>query len=324
MSGDKGPPIANPTDFYGSDRTLTEDFIHQCELVINGKSGVFKDDSQRIAFILSYMKGPIAGGWAKTKAKNKDAATGNYKFTAEQLIKDISSTFAEVEQQTKHTAVLENLRQGNSSVDEYNSAFNRLRNATEFNDQALVAYYIKGLRGSIATALALSEAPPKTLDEWQPRAAKYEIIQQTYNKGNQYKKFYYPDMFQTKSGHHIALPTSSKQWTPSNYQNNTYMGEPMDVDAMKTRFKKLTDKERQEYMREGKCFRCRQKGHMSRNCPKNSGPSKGKYIRNRNVDISQQIKEMLEGANEDDTGEIVLAVHTALKAKENAETTKDF
>jgi hypothetical protein len=33
---------------------------------------------------------------------------------------------------------------------------------------------------------------------------------------------------------------------------------------------KLTPEEREKYMREGLCLRCREKGHMARECPKNS------------------------------------------------------
>jgi hypothetical protein len=43
----------------------------------------------------------------------------------------------------------------------------------------------------------------------------------------------------------------------------------MDVDATTIPFQKLTDADREKYRKEGRCFRCREKGHMARNCPKN-------------------------------------------------------
>src|SRR6266699_4918800 len=39
----------------------------------------------------------------------------------------------------------------------------------------------------------------------------------------------------------------------------------MDVDSVQ--LKPLSNEERQTLSKEGRCFRCRQKGHMSRNCP---------------------------------------------------------
>ena len=43
----------------------------------------------------------------------------------------------------------------------------------------------------------------------------------------------------------------------------------MDIDATTIPFQKLTDANQEKYQKEGRCFRCREKGHMSCNCPKN-------------------------------------------------------
>ncbi len=41
----------------------------------------------------------------------------------------------------------------------------------------------------------------------------------------------------------------------------------MDVDATTSfPFKKLSDEERKQYMKEGRCFRCHQQGHMAKGC----------------------------------------------------------
>jgi hypothetical protein len=44
----------------------------------------------------------------------------------------------------------------------------------------------------------------------------------------------------------------------------------MDVDAAQpfTHFTKLTEEEKAQLRKRGACFRCRQDGHMSRECPK--------------------------------------------------------
>ena len=42
----------------------------------------------------------------------------------------------------------------------------------------------------------------------------------------------------------------------------------MEVDATASvPFKKLTEEEHKQYMKEGRCFRCCQQGHMARECP---------------------------------------------------------
>src|SRR6266702_1023033 len=41
----------------------------------------------------------------------------------------------------------------------------------------------------------------------------------------------------------------------------------MDVDATTSSpFKKLSDEERKQYMKEGRCFKCQQQGHMAKEC----------------------------------------------------------
>lgn len=46
---------------------------------------------------------------------------------------------------------------------------------------------------------------------------------------------------------------------------------PMDIGNVQvgvTTIKKLTPAEREKCMKEGRCLRCREKGHMAKNCPK--------------------------------------------------------
>ena len=40
------------------------------------------------------------------------------------------------------------------------------------------------------------------------------------------------------------------------------------MDVNNVRLGPLTDEERKKLSAKGRCFRCRQQGHMSRNCPK--------------------------------------------------------
>jgi hypothetical protein len=95
--------------------------------------------------------------------------------------------------------------------------------------------------------------------EWQ-EAARKEVnrIGEIENAGLQNRRFLYQN---------TSTPQTSTQ------KNNGPV--PMDVDVTTTSpipFKKLTEEERDQYRKEGRCFRCREKGHMARNCPKNDKP----------------------------------------------------
>jgi hypothetical protein len=45
----------------------------------------------------------------------------------------------------------------------------------------------------------------------------------------------------------------------------------MDIDAITTTMNAMTVEEREKFMREGLCFRCRKPGHISRDCPMKKG-----------------------------------------------------
>src|SRR6202453_4309098 len=104
---------------------------------------------------------------------------------------------------------------------------------------------------------------PTTMAEWK-EAARKEVnrVKELQSAG-----LIGPRRTQTTRDQHVY---QSNQRVTSNNQNNEHV--PMDVDAINTSlpFKKLTDEERAKYRTEGRCFRCRETGHMSRNCPKNS------------------------------------------------------
>ena len=45
----------------------------------------------------------------------------------------------------------------------------------------------------------------------------------------------------------------------------------MDVDVVTTTINAMTAEEREKFLKEGLCFRCRKPGHISRDCPMKKG-----------------------------------------------------
>jgi hypothetical protein len=43
---------------------------------------------------------------------------------------------------------------------------------------------------------------------------------------------------------------------------------PMQLNATTATITKLTPEEQEKFLKEGLCLRCREKGHMARDCPK--------------------------------------------------------
>ena len=74
------------------------------------------------------------------------------------------------------------------------------------------------------------------------------------------------DAERVESAHkRLGKPPKQDQRPPKNHQEPT----PMEIGNIQ--LKKLTPAERDQCRKEGRCFRCRQKGHMSSKCPKGQG-----------------------------------------------------
>ena len=105
---------------------------------------------------------------------------------------------------------------------------------------------------------------PTTMAEWQ-EAARGEVhkVQKIISAGLDFCN-------KQKPHDHGPFQTGQTQCAnpPRPVSNNNGIV-PMEVDATQTHtpFAKLTNKERVQFRKEGCCFRCRQKGHLARECP---------------------------------------------------------
>ena len=61
------------------------------------------------------------------------------------------------------------------------------------------------------------------------------------------------------------------RFNPSQHNNGPFRPGPVAMELNATvAVQKLTPEEREKCMKEGLCLRCREKGHMARECPKNA------------------------------------------------------
>ena len=167
-------------------------------------------------------------------------------------------------------------------IDTYIAMFNRLALAAKWEQAAegTITQFCAGLHHMIHLKALDRDKIPTTMDEWKV-AARMEVnrAREKYRAGltgaqqrNQRPRD--PGPFHTNKQH---------QSTPSNMSNSSHV--PMDIDATTTtNFKKLTLEERDQLAKEGRCFRCRLQGHVTRNCPKNTLPSSNKGTTTRVAD----------------------------------------
>uniref|UniRef100_A0A0W0GFP2 CCHC-type domain-containing protein n=1 Tax=Moniliophthora roreri TaxID=221103 RepID=A0A0W0GFP2_MONRR len=159
-----------------------------------------------------------------------------------------------------------------NQADNYVNEFRVMADESEYDDQALIHIFRKGLPFSLADKiLNQPQGWPTDLEGWYKAAIRFDE-QLKYAKAVQK-----PRRFQ------MARDKKKK-----------YEKKEVAINRMDTR---LTDDERKEYMKDGQCFQCAKQGHLSRDCPqKNMGRNEEhreqkKMPRDAYVKIQAIIKE---------------------------------
>jgi hypothetical protein len=254
------PPIFNGTRSKG---TIFWNTLIRYKL-LNRNNVAISNPFNRILTALSYMRGQLIDDWVNMQSKWLEkrvnlTIAGHLADTDEALWNKFETAFLDAWKDSACVTTAEDqlnkLTMKGLDVDVYIATFTRLATAAKFelDSKALVGRFQSGLTERVHCRILNRENIPKMLDEWK-EAARKEIIRisEIDNANFKNRRFIPHD------------PNVHQNNTP---KNNTPV--PMDVDATIIPFQKLTDADREKYRKEGRCFWCREKGHMARNCPKN-------------------------------------------------------
>ena len=267
-----------PSIFSG-DRSRSETFLNDFLLyqMINRNNESMKIPFYRVLMALSYIKGQLVEDWvtaqARKLANSVDTTKRTYLLEDDELLwSNFEYAFKDAWRDTARSQSaydqLINLRMKDLDIDTYTATFERLASAAgwEPDAQGTIARYRTGLRDQVHRRILLREHMPTDMDEWK-EAARREVnrIREFYNAGLSGNRGN-----QRARDQHAYQSNQRQNNTPRNNSNSAHV--PMDVDNTTATlpFQKLTDDERAQYRAEGRCFRCRLKGHLARDCPKNS------------------------------------------------------
>jgi hypothetical protein len=144
------------------------------------------------------------------------------------------------------------LRMERDDLDNYIAKFSNLANKAGYglNDEATLALFERGLPAPLLSN-AVKFHHPNTWDEW---VNAVRVQHQEY--------------FHLKSilgGSERRMGGTRDQWRNA----LKHAKDPNAMDIGRTRARAtLTDADKAKLQKEGRCFRCQQQGHISRNCPK--------------------------------------------------------
>lgn len=230
--------ISDPEPFSGGHDKLST-FLFQCRLKFHSSPSQFQDDTIKIAYAVSYLRGP-ALQWAEPKSLNGQM---EYQVWTD-FEKAFKSAFGDPDPTQTARAKLSRLSQkGPAST--YWSEFQTLAARAEWGDSYLMYKFVNGLKDSLREKHAYMDEQPKTLPklvEWAIRIDNQIYAYQRSKRDNQ------------------------RPWTgtPGPITDNSGTT-PMELDA--TRFTKLTDEERRRRRQFGLCMYCGAKGHYATKCP---------------------------------------------------------
>lgn len=255
-------------DFHG-DRTLATTFVAHFNNYMRLNKKVYTDDEDKISLFFNAMKGEVAGKWAESRMKEYDAdqidntvAAADKRWTKLSAVIDaFTKEYKSVDPVTAARNALESLRMTgeHGSIDKFMQRFNTLAAESEFDEPSLIYFLRRSLNPALVDRIATSYPQPKDLSEYKDRAVSMQLA---WENRQAEKK-------QTRGTVH----TTPSQRTPAS-SHTVDQGVPMDVDSARRLgassippLTRLTDNERENLRRQGACFRCRQRGHMSRECP---------------------------------------------------------
>lgn len=243
-------PLARPPTYDGKDKAGWMTFISQCKFYIMGSAKDFPDDPTKVAFVISLLRGPAYQQFEPYATLPEHKQPLFFK-DFDSFVSEAESRLGDPDRIHTLTARLRNLKQTGSAA-AYVGAFKRITPFLDWNDSALQAQFLDGLKPEVFNMLALVDDNPN-IDSLCDRAIK---IDNRIAKGS--KK-------QLKTQHDKSHSNKSNNHSNSNSDPGPV---PMDIDATTSpRRGPLTSQERERRIKNDLCLYCGEPGHKVNQCP---------------------------------------------------------
>lgn len=238
---DPEPHVTNPPTYDG-DPNSCRPFLSQCSIIFALQPRKYATEESRVAYVITLLCGR-AREWATAVWDAQAPFCQSFDDFRVEMLK----LFDRSAQGEAAAAHLVRLTQANRSVTDYSIQFQTLAAACGWNEAALRAQFLEGLRDEIQDEIATHDLP-RSLDDLIELALRVEN-RLSYRRHRRSLR------------HRVLQEDSTASTTPSS-PATTPVPEPMQLGRMK-----LSPKERERRLVNGLCLYCGNAGHQAKNCP---------------------------------------------------------
>ena len=241
----------NQPKIFDGKRGELDDFIQDVQLYLAINDDVYDSDKKKIAYALSFMSEGDAKSWKGQFLRNATTTTGMDLGIWKQFLIDLKAAFQPYDASGDALEELTTLKMGNTSIEDHIAKYKILlaRSGVLDTSPSAIDYFRKTLNIPLQRKLLELPTPPTNLKEWYDWAARldnnFRKMQRIFGRG------------QTTANKGKEEPR--RRWNFQRKDPNA-----MDVDIITTTMNAMTVEERENFMKEGLCFRCRKPGHISR------------------------------------------------------------
>ncbi len=263
---------------------------------MNPNADVMTNPYRRTMTFLSYIRGPLVDDWVQEQAQwLVDQVQGGVLQTKENLWQTINIRFRQVytdpAESAKAQHELKTLHMVKDNLDNFISRFQNLANKAgyDLDQRVTLDLFQNGLPNNIVWNCVKFDHPYNWATWTDSARTQHEEYIQLSNrlKGNK------------------VMGGTREQWTNA----LTHRQDPNAMDLSRTRARAtMTEDEKTKRIKEGKCFRCDQKGHISRFCPqKNNRIAEASTSSPSNLVIATATVTSNKALSADQKAEIFLA-----------------